>query len=129
MLVVCRPDGEVVVPDGPKGLRRSIHLQIRRSQTLAILQLFDQPVIETNCTRRAASTVSSQALTPLNGDFLDTQAAAFADRVLRESPNDPTGYAVRLAFGRPATNAERTLFYAYLNEQAGRGQRAAQANV
>ena len=117
--MVAQADGEVVAPDGPEGLRRSIYLQVRRSQPLTLLQVFDQPVMETNCVRRSTSTVSSQALSLLNSEFLIRQAEAFAARVLREEPRDPAGHAVRLAFGRPATAAERALFRAYLAEQGG----------
>jgi hypothetical protein len=87
---------------------------------VTLLQVFDQPVIETNCTRRLTSTVSSQALTLLNSDFMDRQATAFADRVLRERPDDPTGRAVLLAFGRPATAQERQKLALFVEEQAKR---------
>src|SRR5262249_46058116 len=76
-------DGEVITAAGAAGRRRSIYLQVRRSQPLTLLQVFDQPVIETNCTRRATSTVSSQALTLLNSTFMSQQAESFAARVAR----------------------------------------------
>ena len=110
-------DGEVNTPATPEGNRRSIYLQVRRSQPLTFLQLFDQPVIETNCTRREVSTVASQALTLLNSDFMTRQADAFADRVLKESTKDPAGQAIRLAFGRPATERESALFTRFLEQQ------------
>ena len=84
----------MVAPAGPDGLRRSIYLQVRRSQPLTLLQVFDQPVMETNCVRRSTSTVSSQALSLLNSEFLIRQAEVFAARVLREEPRDPAGHAV-----------------------------------
>jgi hypothetical protein len=113
-------DGEVTVPDGAAGCRRSVYLQVRRSQPLTLLQVFDQPVMETNCTRRGVSTVASQALTLLNSDFLVRQADAFANRVQRERPADFAGYAVLLAFGRPATAGERAKLAAFLSEQTSR---------
>src|SRR5207244_6276769 len=97
-------DGEVNTPATPEGNRRSIYLQVRRSQPLTFLQLFDQPVIETNCTRREVSTVASQALTLLNSDFMIRNADALAALALNEQPNDPAGHAVRLAFTRPPTD-------------------------
>ena len=78
--MVGKADGEVVDAGRARGGRRSVYLQVRRSQPVTILQVFDQPVIETNCTRRSTSTVSSQALTLLNSDFLIRQAEAFAAR-------------------------------------------------
>ncbi len=99
---------------------------------MTFLQVFDQPVMETNCTRRSTSTVSSQALNLLNSTFLIQQAETFAARVLRESPEDPAGHAVWLAFGRPPTDAERSLLRNYLAEQAdrrGRGLSAALTDI
>ena len=110
-------DGEIRTPAGPEGERRSIYLQVRRSQPLTFLQLFDQPVIETNCTRREVSTVASQALTLLNSDFMTKSAAAFAERVLKEDANDPVRHALRLAFARAPTEAESRLFAKFLDQQ------------
>jgi hypothetical protein len=117
-------DGEVVTGADAAGARRSVYLQVRRSQPLTLLQVFDQPVMETNCTRRSNSTVSSQALTVLNSDTVIRQAEAFAARVLRQKPADPAGYALVLAFGRPATDQERAKLAAFLNAQAARHAQA-----
>jgi hypothetical protein len=114
------PDGEVTAAAGAAGRRRSVYVQVRRSQPVTLLQLFDQPVMETNCTRRGASTVASQALALTNGPFLTEMAEAFAARVEREGSDDPAGYAVRIALGRPATAEERARLSAFLQEQASR---------
>jgi hypothetical protein len=130
--MVAQPDGEVIAPNGPEGVRRSVYLQVRRSLPLTLLQVFDQPVMETNCTLRSTSTVASQALNLLNSELLIRQAQGFAERVLREAPQDPAGRAVLLAFGRPPTDRERALFRGYFAEQAdraGRGRLAASADV
>jgi hypothetical protein len=108
----------VVSPIGPQ--RRSIYLQVRRSQPLTLLQVFDQPVMETNCTRRGVSTVASQALTLLNSQFMVNQANALAGRVLKEGGDNPADYAVRLAFCRPATDKENAKLTAFLATQAER---------
>jgi hypothetical protein len=113
-------EGEVTTPAGPTGRRRSIYLQVRRSQPLTMLQAFDQPVMEVNCTRRSRSTVASQALTLLNSDFMVQEAQAFAQRVQRESPAQPAAYALTLAFHRQATPAERQKLTAFLEKQTGR---------
>jgi hypothetical protein len=118
--MVRQGDGEVVTAADASGSRRSVYLQVRRSQPLTILQVFDQPVIETNCTRRNASTVASQALILLNSEFLARQADAFAARVLREKPDDAVGYALLLAFGRQATERERAMLTVFVKEQTSR---------
>jgi hypothetical protein len=116
-------DGEVTAQPGAAGRRRSVYLQVRRSQPLTFLQVFDQPVMETNCTRRSRSTVASQALTLLNSDFMVGRAEAFANRVLTEAPYDAVGYAVQIAFQRPATARERDKLSAFLTAQARRYQK------
>jgi hypothetical protein len=115
-------DGEVTAPPGTAGDRRSVYLQVRRSQPVTLLQAFDQPVMETNCTRRGTSTVSSQALTLLNSDLMARLAEAFAARVLKEGAADPAAFAVQATFGRPATAAERDRLNAFLDAQAARHQ-------
>jgi hypothetical protein len=113
-------DGEVTTGDDAEGRRRSIYLQVRRSQPLTMLQVFDQPVMETNCTRRSRSTVASQALTLMNSDFMVRQAQVYADRVQKESPAQAVRYALALAFHRQATAAEEKKLAAFLAKQSAR---------
>jgi hypothetical protein len=113
-------EGEIVSPESPAGKRRSIYQLVRRSTPLTILQVFDQPAIETNCTRRSVSTVSSQALTLLNSDFLSRRASAFAARVLRDEPANPASAALRLAYGREATPREKAILDEFLKTQTSR---------
>ncbi|WP_161602449.1 PSD1 and planctomycete cytochrome C domain-containing protein [Tautonia marina] len=115
--VTRSPGGEIIAPENEEGRRRSIYLQVRRSQPLTFLQVFDQPVMETNCTQRSVSTVSSQALTLLNSEFLAGRAESFAHRVLRDAPDDPVDLAFRLAFGRSPTNHEHKMIDSYISEQ------------
>ncbi|HMC64842.1 MAG TPA: DUF1553 domain-containing protein, partial [Gemmataceae bacterium] len=118
--MVRHADGEVTTPSDASGKRRSIYLQVRRSQPLTMLQVFDQPVMETNCTRRATSTVSSQALTLLNSDFMVGAADAFAARALKENASDPAGHCWRLAFARQPTEQEQAKLQAFLKAQTDR---------
>jgi mono/diheme cytochrome c family protein len=75
--------GQVVV-DGAQ-TRRSLYIQVRRSRPVAMLQTFDAPVMETNCESRASSTVATQSLMLLNGQFILEQAARLADRAATEA--------------------------------------------
>jgi hypothetical protein len=101
-----RPDGEVNIADGQNGRRRSIYLQILRANPLTMLEIFDQPVMETNCTRRSQSTVATQALTLLNSEFMRSAADGMADRLRRTVPDAPISEAVLIAFARTATPGE-----------------------
>ncbi len=60
--------------------RRSIYLLQRRTQPVALMQAFDAPVMTTNCEARPSSTVATQSLMLMNGDFWIGRAAALADR-------------------------------------------------
>ncbi len=121
---VVRADGEVVAPDDASGGRRSIYLKVRRSQPLTLLQSFDQPVMETNCTRRGVSTIASQALNLLNGDTLTKQAEAFAGRVENDAPEDQAGRALRVGLNRLASPAERSTLEGFLTAQSERHARS-----
>jgi hypothetical protein len=78
----------IVVAAG-KGDRRSIYLQVRRSQPETMLATFDAPVMETNCPLRSSSTDSKQALLLMNSEYVLGQAASFARRVIREASAPP----------------------------------------
>ena len=67
---------------------------------LSFLRLFDQPVMETNCSRRAQSTVSLQMLAVLNSRLVETSSSGLADRATRESNDNPGVRAFELALAR-----------------------------
>ncbi|MFP6574764.1 MAG: DUF1549 and DUF1553 domain-containing protein, partial [Pirellulaceae bacterium] len=118
--IATRSDGEVVVNDGKLPQKRSIYLRNKRSAPVSMLQLFDQPDIETNCTRRSQSTVPLQALSLMNSDLVTNAASAFADRVLRKSPEDPIGFAFQAAYCRPPSGQERQVLKTFIDRQATR---------
>ncbi|MFN0199400.1 MAG: PSD1 and planctomycete cytochrome C domain-containing protein [Planctomycetaceae bacterium] len=64
--------------------RRSLYAQVRRTQPVALLKVFDAPQMETNCDRRVSSTVATQSLMLMNSEFVLTHAAQLAEKVRRE---------------------------------------------
>ena len=127
-----KPSGEIVPEGDTAGGRRSIYQIVRRSGPQSFLEVFDTPVMETNCTRRVNSTTATQALALMNGEFITSQAQHLADRVLKAAP--PSGgvlqpadhttasYAFRVAFGRQPETREVGDMLAFLQEKAGRYQ-------
>ena len=75
--------GQVIVDGQQK--RRSLYLQVRRSQPVAMLQSFDAPVMDVNCERRPVSTVATQSLILMNGEYTWQQADLIAARAMREA--------------------------------------------
>ena len=119
--------GEVLAAGEAKGGRRSIYLQVRRTQPVTLLNVFDAPVMETNCTRRVTSTTPTQALTLLNSSFMASQSAHFAQRLVTTLPSSSYAtlqarltLAYRLAFGRVPSDDERRASVGFVQVQTRR---------
>jgi hypothetical protein len=83
--------------------RRSIYAHVKRSLLVPILSQHDQADTDSSCPVRYTTTVPTQALGMINGDFTNEQAADFAARLEREFPHDTAGQvrrAIRLTTGR-----------------------------
>ncbi|REJ91263.1 MAG: DUF1553 domain-containing protein [Planctomycetota bacterium] len=80
---VMEDDAGQVIVDGQK--RRSLYVQQRRTQPVALLETFDAPVMQTNCELRPSSTVATQSLMLMNGRFLLVQSAKLATRARTET--------------------------------------------
>jgi hypothetical protein len=84
------------------------------------LELLDAPDTASSCEQRPLSTTAPQALTFLNGAFMQEQAGHFADRLRREAGADGAAQ-VRLAFElalcRPARPDEVRLVLDFLARQ------------
>ncbi|MBA62335.1 MAG: hypothetical protein CMJ76_08205 [Planctomycetaceae bacterium] len=109
--------GEVVVGSGALPQRRSIYVRNKRSAPVSILQLFDQPDIETNCIRRSQSTVPLQALSLMNSDVANLSAEAFAAQILKEGRQDLIARAFIRAYGREPHVEEEELLSEFLAGQ------------
>ena len=68
--------------------RRSVYVHVKRSLLVPILATHDAADTDFSCPVRYTTTVPTQALGLLNGEFANEQAARFADRLRREAPGD-----------------------------------------
>lgn len=110
--VKVRPDGLVTAVGTEKGWRRSIYVEHNRKQNMTILECFDLPRPTPNCLKRRNSTVAPQALHLLNNESIYQLMLAFAERVIRETGENPTRQIDRsyqLALGRSPTPEEMQL--------------------
>jgi cytochrome c553 len=108
-------------PDPAEHNRRSVYLQMKRSMTLPMLQVFDAPDTATSCARRETSTVAPQALAMMNSDFSAAQAERFASRIRNEAGDNQDAsvdVAWRFAFGRTPTAEERQTALDYLRRNS-----------
>ena len=114
------PKAGADAPLGHEAFRRSIYIQVRRSQPLAMLHVFDQPVMETNCDRRTVSTVATQSLMLMNSEFILQQSAYLAARARAEAGGDASKQvqaAWQLALARAPEPAELERALAFLEAQ------------
>ena len=71
--------------------RRSVYVHVKRSLRVPILVGFDQADTDSSCPVRYATTVPTQALGMLNGEFANEQAAAFAEAAAEGGAGRPRG--------------------------------------
>ena len=110
--------GPVIEMQGER-FRRSIWVEVRRSRPLAVLDTFDRPAMEPNCTERVSTTVASQSLLMMNSDFVVSQSARFAAR-LREvgsQPVDRVRHAWKLVYTTEPTTKQVHAAVAFVEEQ------------
>ena len=68
--------------------RRSIYVHVKRSLLVPILQMHDQADTDSSCPVRYVTTVPTQSLGMLNGEFTNTRAEKLAVRLRSEAPGD-----------------------------------------
>ncbi len=89
--------------------RRSIYTFQRRSLPLPMMSTFDAAVANESCERRVVTTTTLQALTLMNGEFLDEQASRLSARIVQEAGPQPMAQLRRLfqlALGRMPSASE-----------------------
>jgi len=100
--------------------RRSVFVFVKRTLLVPELEVLDFPSTEETCEQRVVSTVAPQALTFLNGAFINEQATVFAERLAREVGDDNASRIVsayRIALGRLPSNAELAAVLGFLGQQ------------
>lgn len=104
-----RPDHAWGTSPPSERVRRSIYVHIKRSVVEPVLGTFDIADTDASCPVRFVTTVSTQALTSLNGEFFNREAAVMADRVRHEAGSnvaDQVAYGLHLALHRPPSESE-----------------------
>ncbi|MEQ8791917.1 MAG: DUF1549 and DUF1553 domain-containing protein [Pirellulaceae bacterium] len=100
--------------------RRSVYLIAKRNLRVPFMEVFDQPDLQTSCSRRETSTHAPQALEMLNGRLSNELATAFATRLRREagdSPQRQVERAFQLVTGGRPSDSQLRLAIAFLETQ------------
>ena len=91
-----------------EGNRRSVYIHVKRSLQVPILSNNDQADSDNSCPVRFTTTVPTQALGMLNGEFTNEQAEKFAQRISKEGKTLPEQViaGIRISTGRAPGQAE-----------------------
>ena len=115
--------------------RRSVYLEIKRSEPIGFLQVFDQPEPVQSVGARGVATVPTQALAMLNSPFVRAAAEGLAARARAAvGPAAAAGpgaidYCFTTALSRRPAAEERATFAAIVESRPGAGGTAALADV
>ncbi len=100
--------------------RRSVYVFVKRVLAVPELELLDTPDTTFSCEQRPVSTTGPQALTFLNGEFIQQQSKYFAERLISEVGDDPRAQVERafaLALCRPPRPEEIQASLIFLTQQ------------
>jgi hypothetical protein len=89
--------------------RRSVYIHVKRSLLVPILSQHDMADTDSSCAVRFTTTVPTQALGMINGEFTNEQAGLFAERLEREAPGDlarQVARGIRLTTSRTPSQEE-----------------------
>ena len=116
--VSVREDGLIMEEEEDGNYRRSIYLQLRRTEMPSLMDTFDYPQMEPNCIQRTTSTVSPQALMLNNNARIYGFSRSFAERVqkLTSDPKTQITTIYKLALSRLPSDQELTAGLTALTE-------------
>jgi hypothetical protein len=115
------PDRIWKASDRVSAARRTIYAFVKRSLIVPMLEVLDFCDTSRSAARRNITSVPTQALSLLNGDFVNDQARHFASRLERDAGRDPAAQierAYRLTLCRAPRAAELLAMAAFLTRES-----------
>jgi hypothetical protein len=97
-----------------------VYIFVKRTLTVPFLETLDVPTPDKSSPSRVTTTIAPQALILLNNAFMNDEAAAFAERLARDAPDDPAApirAAYRMALARSPTEEEERIAIDYCERQ------------
>jgi hypothetical protein len=109
--------------DEKEASRRTIYAFIKRSMVVPMIEVLDFCDTTRSSPRRNVTSIAPQALTLLNGDFVNRQARHWAARLTKEVGDERSAQierAFRLALARPPTPTETEALLRFLDREVER---------
>ena len=119
LATASRPEEAWGLSTPEEASRRSIYIFVKRSLREPFLFAFDQAETDTPCPVRFETTVPTQSLIALNSEFMQRQAALFAERLVNEAGADRTDQvqlALSLVLLRDPTEVELQEYMVFIQE-------------
>jgi hypothetical protein len=119
-----------VIPLNGEEYRRSVYVQVRRSRPLAVLETFDLPTLDPNCTLRTSSTVAPQSLLLMNSELVLAASRQLSDRLIATAGSDDgerIGLAWKLLFGRSPLDHELESAKRFIADEVNHLKRAGES--
>jgi hypothetical protein len=107
--------------DDVSASRRTVYTFVKRSLVVPMLEVLDFCDTTKSTARRNVTNVPTQALTLLNGDFVNSQARHLASRLVHDAGPDPDAEIERawlLVLCRPPHPHERAAMRAFLDHES-----------
>ncbi len=105
----------------PAIFRRTIYAYVKRTLLVPMLEVLDLCDTTNSTEKRSITSIAPQALTLYNGDFVNQQAAFFADRILGEAGDNAESQidrAFRLALCRLPSPTEKAALLKFLEDES-----------
>lgn len=118
--------------DPSEAVRRSVYIFVRRNTRYPMMESFDMPDTHESCARRNNTVSPMQALELINSQLVADWSAAMARRVGNDeglTDEARIDRAWRLAYARPATEAERESATSFLAKQTAAGSASPLADL
>jgi hypothetical protein len=107
--------------DEREASRRTIYAMVKRSLMVPMLEVLDVCDSARSSPKRNTTVIAPQALTLLNGEFVNRQSRHLAARLQQEAGPDPAQQVDRaylLALGREPSDDERSALVQYIADEA-----------
>lgn len=104
-----RPGANWRTSRGADAARRSVYIHVKRSLIVPIIERFDAADTDATCPVRFNTIQPSQALTTINGKFMNDASKVFAARLIKEAGDrsaDQVKLALRLTTAREPSDEE-----------------------
>lgn len=101
--------------------RRQIYAAVKRSISNPLLEVFNKPGTELSCGKRDETTITPQAFSLFNSEFIHNRSLALANRIAKQTKDESKRIQnlYRVVYGREASTEELKIAVGHLKQMKG----------